>query len=132
MTQNLKTLDPEQLLAFLINIDSIQAINIKLIKVGEIETWVNDNAPVVINLNGYEYTGCWVYSGLMEVIGSFYFMSESQRAYKMAVETIVDTLQDWYENEYQEYVRNDTGYGIKESFTNEVITEIDRINNLFE
>lgn len=127
---SLTILDPEQLLDLFKSIQTKRDINLKLINVN-LDGIQKDNVPINVEFNGYQYK-TWLYIHLPEVIGAYYYMADTQKAYNIAAESVVESLQGWYENIYEDYVYADTGYYISASFSQEVIDEINRINNLFE
>jgi hypothetical protein len=124
----METLDPELFLTLLQAIDTKENLNLKMISVGDID---GDNVLISVSIaNTYRYY-CWIYKNSTDAIGAFHFMHDSPSALDMAREIVADTLQDFYENVFIDYVKDDTGHDIAESFTALITTEIDRINALF-
>jgi len=67
-----------------------------------------DHHCIIINFNGMTIN-CYIYSDLLELIGSFYFYKDSKKALKLAQKTVLDSLESHFEmeEEMQDHARYD-------------------------
>lgn len=123
-------LNPEELLIKLKSIVFIEDIKIEII---DIDINLDDNIKY-----------CWVnatfnnmlisfpiFLNLIETLGALRYYHLHEYLSDFSKRVIFQNIHHHYKNEYMKWVYNDTGYHIADSFSNLIMNEIDRIQNLF-